>query len=185
MKTFRDYLEERVLSIGLNPDHEKFRSSHEDEIHDAIHRSYAEIGGYGGHKSGSKEESDAIRSDIRNKNHIIKATRRNGKVNSATIYKKQHGRKMIALGSDGTNQGKSDIRKSLSDDNKMKRSWAEVSKAAKKAMERTGFPKHTSQIAKDIIKKDDIEVVNDTEYSRKIGGNRMTKTIMGHIKRDS
>lgn len=184
MKRFNEYLQERVLSIGLNPKHDHLRQQHEDEIYDAIRKSYADIGGYGGKPSGSKEESEAIRADIRNPDHIIKATRRNGRVNSATIYKRQHGRKMIAIGADGTPQGKMDVRKSLDDDNKMRRSWGEVSKAAKRAMERTGFPKHTSQIARDILKKDDIEIVNDTEYSRKIGGNRMTKTIMGHIKRD-
>ena len=183
MKRFREYLEERVLSIGLNPSHEKFRASHENEIHDAIKRSYQRVeGGYAGLGSGSQEESDAIRADIRNKDHIIKAVRRNGKVHSAVIYKPKRGRKMIALGHAGTNSSKSDIFKTLDDDNKQQRSWAEVSKDAEKAMRRVGFKQQPSSRAKELTGKNDIEIENPERYSREIGGQRRSKTILGYPK---
>ena len=42
-------LTEKVLSIGLNPNHEKYREHHRGEMHDMIRKSYSKIGGYGGH----------------------------------------------------------------------------------------------------------------------------------------
>lgn len=71
MFSFKEYLEEeylgeRILSIGFKPEHEEYREKHRQEIHDILRKSYShpDIGGYGGIKSGSKEESDAIHNDI-------------------------------------------------------------------------------------------------------------------------
>ena len=66
MLTFSAFLQERVLSIGLNPKHEQHREKYRQQMHDMIQKAYShpDIGGYGGHKSGSKEESDAIHDDI-------------------------------------------------------------------------------------------------------------------------
>lgn len=183
MKRFQEYMQERVLSIGLNPDHEKFRQSHEDEIHDAMRSSYAQIGGYGGLGSGSKEESEAIRADIRNKDHIIKATRRGGKVNSAVIYKKKFGRKAIALGSDGSRQGKLDIGKTVDDDKRPDRNaWAELSDNAEKFYRKRGYMVQPPSKAKKLTGKDDVEVQDAERYTRNIGGHKHSKVIMGNPK---
>jgi hypothetical protein len=185
MKTFRGYLEERVLSIGLNPKHDALRQKHEDEIHSAVQRSYEKVeGGYGGHGSGTKAESDAIRADIRNKDHIIKAVRRGDKVHSAVIYKRAHGRKMIALGHAGSDQSKKDIFKTLGDDNTQKRSWAEVSKDAERAMRKVGFKQQPSSRAKELTGKDDVEIESPERYTRKIGGMKRSKTILGYPKKE-
>lgn len=103
------YMTERVISIGLNPEHEKYREHHRQELHDMIHHSYKPIGGYVGHGSGTKEESKAIHDDISHQN--IKAVRRNGKLTAAAMYKKSHGRKGIAAATNGTPQGKADLYK--------------------------------------------------------------------------
>jgi hypothetical protein len=79
-------------------------------------------GGYGGVSSGSKEESDAIHHDITHSG-VIKATRRGNKITNVRLYKSQHGRKMIAAGTDGSNQGKEDFLKTSAEDNTQKRAW--------------------------------------------------------------
>lgn len=183
MKRFLEYIKEHVLSIGLNPKHDKHRAAHENDIHDVLKKSYSSVeGGYSGAGAGTKEESDAIRSDIRNPDHVIKATRREGKITSVSIYKKKHGRKMIALGHDGSTQGKKDIRKTMEDDNKQKRSWAEVSGAPEAIKRKMGVPVVPSSRAKELTGKSDVRPVDKERYVRKIGGHDHEKVIMGHPK---
>lgn len=55
MKTYRELISERVLSIGINPSHENLREKHRQEIHDMIQKSYSKIGGYSGRTPGSEE----------------------------------------------------------------------------------------------------------------------------------
>lgn len=138
--SFQQFLDEHVLSIGLNPKHEKYREHHRQEIHDMLRKSYEPVGGYCGHKSGTKEESDAIHADISNPHHIIKATRRNGKITAVHMYKKKHGRKAIGVATNGTEQGKKDVRKNFADDHKMKRAWGEFSGTPEHLQRKMGSP---------------------------------------------
>lgn len=181
MKSFNEFITERVLSIGLNPSHEKFREVHRQQIHDILHKSYAPIGGYSGLKSGSKEESDAIHSDI--SNLMIKATVRGGKVSSVSLYKDRFGRKGVGGGTDGTPQGKSDYMKSNKEDHEQKRSWAEVSGAPEHINRKIGMPTVPATHAAKLTGKSDITIEpGNTHYSRKIGDAVHRKTIMGHPK---
>ena len=185
MKTFKDFIKEHVLSIGLNPKHEKHRAGYEDEMHGLLKKSYEKVdGGYGGKGSGTKEEEDDIRSDLRNPNHIIKAVRRNGKISAVSIYKKSHGRKVIAVGTDGSEQGKKDFKQTMHDDHKMKRSWAEVSGAPEAIKRKIGFPVVPSSRAKELTGKQDVRVVDKERYVRKIGKADHEKVIMGYPKND-
>lgn len=140
--SFQQYiLNERVLSIGLNPKHEKYREQHRQEIHDMIQKSYEKltpVAGYCGHKPGSKEESDAIHADISNPHHIIKATRRNGKITAIHLYKKKYGRKAIGVATNGTEQGKKD-------DHKMKRAWGRVLRRTRALTKEDGIACSTQQ----------------------------------------
>ena len=81
-----EYLEERVLSIGINKDHEHHREKHRGEMHDMLHKAYKPLGGYSGKKSGSKQESEAIHHDI--SHSAIKAVKRGGKLSAVALYKK-------------------------------------------------------------------------------------------------
>lgn len=185
MLSFLNFLEERVVSIGLDKDNDHLREKHRSEIHDLLHKAYSHpsIGGYGGLKSGSKEESDSIHHDI--SNSIIKATKRDGKITAVNLYKNQHGRKMIAAGSDGSERGKEDWKKLSSEDHHQKRSWGEVSGAVEKIMTKIGAPKISATHAKKILNKDVKPVPNDPhKYVRKIGDHDHEKTIMGHPKID-
>jgi hypothetical protein len=184
MKRFLDYLEEKILSIGLNPKHDDYRNTHAQEIHDVMQKSYVAAGGYSGLKSGSKEESDSIHADIKNPNHIIKATRRGDKISAAIIYKKSHGRKLIAAGTNGSSEGKVDFKKHLEADHKLKRAWAEVSGAPEAIMRKIGHPTVPSSEAEKLTGKKDIKIIDRDRYSRKIGDHEHEKTIMGHPKKD-
>lgn len=184
MKTIKQFLDEHVLSIGLNPDHDKHREQHKDDIHDVLKRAYSTVeGGYSGQGHGSHKETEAIHADISNPNHIIKAVKRGGKISAVAIYKKSHGRKMIALGHDGSDQGKKDIKKTMMDDNKMKRSWAEVSGAPEHISRKMGVPVVSSSHAKELTGKSDVRIKDKERYVRKIGGQDHEKVIMGHPKK--
>lgn len=179
MISFATYLEEKVLSIGLNPKHEPLREKHRQEFHDMLRKSYETIGGYSGLASGSKEESDSIHNDITHS--LIKATRRDDKITSLRLYKKSHGRKGIAIGTNGTPQGIRDFRKGATEDHTQKRSWSEVSGAPEAISRRMGVPVVDSSHAKRLTGKD-VTVIDNERYSRKIGGHDKVKVIMGHPK---
>lgn len=183
MKSFSQYLEERVISIGLNPKQEVHRERYRQQMHDILRRSYAGVeGGYGGLGSGTEAESKSIHDDINNS--IIKATRRNGKITSVNLYKKRYGRKSIALGHDGSDQGKNDIRKTMMTDKSQKRSWSEVSGAVENLRRKMGYPIIPSSRAKELTGKEDIRPIDKERYVRKIGGSEHEKVIMGYPKKD-
>lgn len=184
MKSFLEYQKEHVISIGLNPKHDHYREKLRGQIHSVLQKSYSNVpGGYGGHGSGSDKEREAIHNDITNSAHI-KATTRNGQVTHATLYKKQAGRKIIALGTNGTDQGKHDLQQNQKDDNKMKRAWGEFSDRAEGSYRKAGFPQVHTKNASSLTKKK-VTVKNSEKYSRSIGGHDHEKTILGYPKYSS
>ena len=183
MLTFKNYIVEKVLSIGLNPKHDKFREQHRQEMHDMIQKSYKPIGGYLGLQSGSKEESDAIHGDI--SKSIIKATRRDGKITALNMYKKQHGRKSITSATDGTDRGKKDWMKTKLEDHEQKRAWGEVSGAPEHIQRKLGVPVVPASKASKLLGKKVERIKGDKErYSREIAGHPHVKVIMGYPKQD-
>lgn len=100
---------------------------------------------------------------------------------AAIMYKHHKGRKVIALGSDGSDQGRKDVAGLMKDDAKMKRSWGEYSGAvAHISKERLKLPVHPSSEASSILDKE-TKPVSDTKYTRNIGGHPHTKEIMGTL----
>lgn len=180
MIRFRDYLEERVLSIGLNPKHEHHREKHRQEMHDMLRRAYKDIGGYGSLGHGSKEESDDIHKDI--SHHAIKAVKRDGKISALRIYKKQHGRKMIATATDGTDRGKADWKKTSLEDHEQKRAWGEASGAVEHIQTKMGMPKVSAHHAEKLLGKKVTPSADGVHYTRRLGNHDHTKVIMGHPK---
>jgi len=179
MLTFTEFLVEHILSIGLKPEHEKFREQYRNEIHDLIRDAYSKSGGYAGNESGSTEESNAIHNDITNS--LIKATIRNGKISSVNLYKKQYGRKSIASATDGTTQGKEDFKKTKIEDHEQKRAWGEVSGAVEHISKKLGIPGVPSSNAEELLGKSiDRDPEDEYHYSRKIGGTSHRKMIVGH-----
>lgn len=183
MLSFTQFLNERVISIGYNDKHSGLREKHRQELHDMIRRTYSTEDGYGGHPSGSDAESKAIHDDITHSN--IKAIRRNGKITAFNLYKDKHGRKSIASGQDGTEQGKKDWHKIKEEDHTQKRAWGEVSHKVLRAQTKMGVPKIPSSRAKELLGKEVTPTPGDEhEYSRKIGDKTIKKVMMGHPKTD-
>ena len=182
MQSFKSYLEEHILSIGINDKDEPKREKHRQEIHDMLRKGYShpDVGGYGGIKSGSKEESDAIHHDITHS--MIKATVRNGKVSAVNLYKNSHGRKSIAVAHDGTEQGREDFKRTRIEDHKNKRSWGEVSGAVEHIAKKIGSPVIPVDKASKLVKKTMTPDGDEGHYIRKIGGHDHRKIAMGHYK---
>ena len=185
MQTFKEYLEEnnlieKVLSIGLNPAHEKHRETHRKEIHNIIHQSYKKVGGFKSHKSGSAAESKAIHHAITHSD--IKAVKRGDHISTVNLYKKSHGRKSVASGTDGTEQGKKDFVKNKSEDHTQKRAWGEVSGAAAHINKKVGAPDIPAKHTKKLLGKDVKHHSDGIHYDRKIGPEVHTKKMMGHPK---
>lgn len=176
-------LKEHILSPGFNPKHEKHREALRNQVHDIIQKSYSKIG-YGGLQPGSKKESDAIHKDI--SGHAMKITVRkdddnNHHVSSVAIYKKHHGRKSIALGTDQSHRGKSDLFQTMKDDIRQKRSWAEVSGKPEEIKRSMGSPQVPSSEASKLTGKE-VKIISTSHYSRKIGDHDHVKTILGYPK---
>lgn len=177
MLSFKQFLSERFVTVGFSGN-EPEREQHRQQIHDMLRTAYKEIGGYGGHESGSDDESNAIHNDITNS--VIKATKRNGNLTAVGLYKKLHGRKSIAVATDGTPQGKQDFLKMKSEDNARKRAWGEVSGKVEHISKKLGFPVIPAAKASQLIGKS-VDVDDDGEhYFRKIGKTLHRKVIVGH-----
>jgi len=180
MLSFSQFLlQEKVLSIGINPEQEPLREKHRKEIFDILKSSYSKIGGYSGLGHKPEDEHKAIHADI--SNSMIKAVRRNGKIVAVSLYRDQHGRKTLALGTDGSAEGKDAIMKIMDEDNKQKRSWGEVSGAVEHLQTKIGVPRIPSELAGILIRKPH-RVVGPHSIERTIGGTKHTKTLMGHPK---
>jgi len=182
LNEFIETLHEKVLSIGIKPEHEKYREHYRQQMHDIIHKSYEPIGGYGGHKSGSDEESKAIHHDI--SKSMIKATKRGDHITSVNIYKDQYGRKSIASATDGSEQGKADYKKNKQEDFGHKRSWGEVSGKPEHIARKLGAPIiPNTKVAKLTGKKVELDP-NGEHYTRQIGGHAHRKVAVDYPKED-
>jgi hypothetical protein len=182
MLSFLEYMTEHVLSIGINPKHEKYREQYRSDIHDVLRNSYEPIGGYGGISSGSEDESKAIHNDI--SNSLMKLVTRKGKVSAVTLYKPQHGRKAIAVGTDNSRQGKMDFKKTAVEDNELKRAWLEGSGSVEAIQRKIGSPVVSSSEAEGLLGKK-VRIVDKERYKRKIGKHSHEKVIMGYPKKES
>jgi len=179
MKSFKDYLSEHYITTDSPEEKEK----HLNDVHDMIRASYKSIGGYGGHTHGSSEESEAIKSDIRDPNVIMKLHRKNNKPQSVMLYKKHHGRKLIAAGTTGSEEGKKSFHQTVKSDVQQKRAWGEVSKKMETAYSKHGMPDIPSSEAERLTGKKIIRKHADgTHYDRLIGKEVHTKTIKGFPK---
>lgn len=186
METFLQYLEEKFLNPGFNPDHEKYRELHRQDIHDILRNSYSKLGGYAGMKSGSDEESKTIHDDISNSH--IKAVRRNGKISAVVLYKAKKGRKIVAAGTDKSDQGSKDFINIMKEDFKTQADarnvWGEFSGPMQHIIKnKIKAPVVSPRSASELTGKE-TKVLRRNRYKRTIGGKRMTKMILGKPKEE-
>jgi len=180
-KSFMELVNEHVVTVGFKPEQEVNREKFRNQIHSILKSSYKGLNGYGGLGHGSDAEHDAIHQDISDAG-VIKMVHRNGQVTAVTMYKKAYGRKLIAAGTNGSDQGKKDFMKIATEDNLHKRSWGEFSGPLEKVLDRIGVPKlHHKNTKKLLPGKDVTPSQSDSNYyTRSIGGHDHQKVIMGH-----
>ena len=87
-------------------------------------------------------------------------------------------------GTDGSDQGKKDWRKTKLEDHEQKRAWGEVSGATEHVQRKMGVPVIPANKAGKLLNKQTTPHEDGEHYSRMIGGHMHTKVMMGHPKED-
>jgi len=162
---------ERYINLHSDQEIKKYI----DDIWDILQRSYKDIGGFA--TASSKE-------DLISKTGFAKLVRRNGRIVAVSLYKDKHGRKAIAGGSDGTDQGIADLKKILYDDMKQQRAWAEASGAVEHLLTKYGGVPISNEYAEELLGKQILSKDPDGyHYTREIGGKPYKKIIIGYLDR--
>lgn len=151
---------------------------YKDEVFNMLQKAYSEIGGIKG--SGFRSPDDMVKNIPFWKLGFV-----NSKLVAVQMYKDKNGRKRVAIATDGTQTGKSQLKNMLIADYKTGRSFGEVSDSA------LGFIKKifnndisAFSIPVDVVKKllpdDEIIPIDDYYYKREIGGHLHTKIMLGN-----
>lgn len=150
-------------------------SKYIDIIWDILQKSYAPIGGF--LTASSKE-------DLIEKTGMAKLVRKNNKIIAVKLYKDDQGRKSIAAGTDGSNEGKLWLVKMFQEDIKLDRAWGEFSGKAEHLMLKYGGIPIPNELAGEILNKPIISLNPDGfHYTREIMGEPHEKIIIGNIKK--
>lgn len=187
---FKEYcvLSEAFINLHAK-DHVKKRA-HAKEVFDLLQNSYASQGGIKGSGFNSPE-------DMVDKIPMWKISKKAGKIVAVSLYKDANGRKMVVMGSDGTDKGKQEVSNMLTSDLKMRRANMEISGKALSFLKRlTNVQPHAASFDAatayhnargDVIHRPldtDPEVIKHPEfknhfYTRTIGGHPHTKLMIG------
>ena len=189
MITYRQFLAERFLNI-FHTDTEQ-REQYRDTVWAMLQKAYEPIGGIKG--SGFRSKDDMVANIP-----FWKIVRRGTDITAVVMYKDKTGRKLVAIATNGTPQGKKDLAEMVIADLKQDRSFMELSDTALKFLVRqVGYDlivkyAKTPQDAAKILVNNQIEqpdpkspdYTNHTPlqkffYGRKIGGHLHTKILMG------
>lgn len=173
-------LTERFVNVFSDtPDR---REQYRQDVWDILQLSYAPIGGIYGSGFQSPEDMDRI--------PMWKVAKRNGVVKAVAMYKDRGGRKMVAMGTDGTAEGKQMLIDIIKNDYSTGRTFAEISgpslRFTEKILGSDGFnevkiPTQTViQILADDYEAGEIKVISDYRYQRKIGDHWVTKVMIGN-----
>ncbi len=119
--------ERYVNAVGFGPEAQQVKQRYLDQVWDILQKSYAPIGGIKGKGFETKESMLDL--------PMWKMGIRDGRVRAVIMYKDKNGRKSVAMGTDGSDEGNwfiNDIFK-----NELSRSYGEKSKAALGKMMKT------------------------------------------------
>lgn len=160
-------LNERYVNLLTPTDKEKYV----DVVWDMMQQAYKPIGGF---------KSATSKDDLIQDTNLWKLVKRGDKIVSAAIYKDKNGRKSIAIATDGTLQGKSDLVKMKSDDIRLHRSWCESSGKAESFLKRLGAKPVSNKFAAKLTGKEILGYdVDGIHYTRLIQGEPHVKGIYG------
>lgn len=167
-----EFLIERVVNLHDVESKEKYAAA----VWDILQKSYEKIGGF---KSAHSPE------DLVNDTGLWKVVTRDGQISAVNVYKDKFGRKSIASGTNGTEQGKRDFLMVKNEDVKLGRAWAEVSGAPEKILARQGAKPIPNKFAQILTGKEILELNPDgMHYTRLIGGEPHEKIIYGVVNLD-
>ena len=104
-----------------------------------------------------------------------------GRPNSAIVFKKQYGNKLVGLGTNGTPQAKQELMHNLNDLKNKKNFWAEVSGPLERVFEKMNIPKISNKLAEKLTDKAILDFAEDGfHYTRFLGGQATSKIIVGY-----
>ena len=168
------YINEHFVTLRNNTE----MMSYMDEVWDMLQEAYKDIGGF----LTAKTQGDLIR-----KSSLWKLVTRphKGVVAVAVYTSKNGGRKLIAVATNGTREGKDALFSIIKEDIKMmdqRQAWAEVSSAMEHLYNKFGGVVVPSKYVQDILRdKEIIDHEDDGHYSREIAGEKHRKIIYGWI----
>lgn len=183
--SFDDYLTEHYVNLLEVSEKEKYK----DVVYDLLQASYASMGGLKGAGFGSADE-------MVRKIPMWKLVRKNGAIVACAMYKDKNGRKRVAVGSDGTQQGKEAVASIFKED--FSRAYFEISERSLAfhvkvlgyefletfAVAPRAVEKITGDRVRFPVKDDNPEAVRHPKlkklfYTRMIGGHVHTKIMLG------
>lgn len=179
MKINEICLSETIDNLFQN-DVEK-RRKYAPQVFDILQKSYAAIGGI--HGSGFKDPQDMI-----DNLPMWKLFRRGDEVKLVIMYKDRGGRKMVAMGTDGSKEAKAELSKQISDEATSGRAFGEISgpllgfyrKILGNEFENILIPyEKVIQVLKKEHEAGTIKQVGEYEYDRQIGDHWHTKVMVG------
>jgi len=176
----------RITEIALSetidnylPGDEEAKSQIAQSVYDLLQSAYVKIGGIKG--SGFNSPEDMVQNIP-----MWKVFRRGDDIKAVLMYKDRNGRKMVALGTDGSRDGKLMLKNIVKAEYTTDRSFGEVSGPALRFVKSAlgdeifnakSIPAADVQAA---LPNDNIRPVDDEEYEREITpGNWMKKRMMG------
>lgn len=167
--------------INALPDDDTLKNKYKEEAYSILQDAYQSVGGL---KGNGFESPDDMVENI----PFWKLSIREGKVNAILMYKDKHGRKRVAMATDGSKKAKEDLAKMLIDEYKTKRAYAEISDNSLRFHKKIlGDELDTISIPSE----DAMEILNDPEktriiddepyeYLRLINGTWVTKRMVGN-----
>jgi hypothetical protein len=145
------------------------------DIWNIMQRTYEPIGGF---KTANSPE------ELLSKISLAKLVRKNNKIIAAALYKDKYGRKAIAAGSDGSEEGIKMIKQIKFEDIKMNRSWGEFSGKLESLLLKYGGVPIPNDMVEDILGKEILSKDEDGyHYTRLINGEPIRKVMIGNIQK--
>ena len=166
----KELLVERILNLITDQEKNKYL----DQVWDIIQLSYAPIGGF--YTAETPQE-------LINKFYLWKIVVRDGHVTAAKIEKAIAGRKTVGIATDGSIQGKRDIRMLMKADVVTQRGWIECSGKPEIIYRAMGAPPIPNIYAEIILKRPIVSYNSDGYHYTRIFDNHLSEEIMfGYAK---
>lgn len=170
--SIRGILLERYVNVFNNAEKDVYA----DDVWDILQSTYEKLGGIKG--SGFRSKDEMIKTFP-----LWKLVRKNEKIVACILYKDKNGRKVAAIGQDGSQEGKEALRKAFMEEVKTQRSFGEVSGPALRMAEKL----FGDELEKYLIPAEEVSAILGKEvkilgkfrYTRSIGSDTVEKVMFG------